>query len=483
MRAIVFLFLLPFFHLLTGISACEDTPTPTPTAERCDGIDNNGDGNIDEGIEAAVNELDLTLDLAAGKGVAVYTTCGSGDLQLDMHASLALTGSSVPYSANGSVSVAPGQVFTIQYSFALDGAADSEGFYGSREEGGTFIWPYTAYQVFPWHTGQDLDVTIHTQVTGVPGALYAPEIRDGNVYQWSVSWGEFQSPLHLGYTSEGTEVVWHYRSDDAPGSSIQASQYTLGYQDFLEGLFPGSGAGAVHPVSTQWCPDGETCAAGGMEHEPYFSVSAGNLPVEDDGLPLENTQSASRYFTGLTVIAHELSHGFGVAGLTIRPACVGDLLPFNEGGATFMEGIIRAAVDGLHTEQDHFRYHVGEVDQYIDQNKDLVVWLDSCKETAGSYPANWTTLAYDRGAAFWWHYAQIVGRDVLLGWMVDLDRRARLDPEAYSLTGDELLNDMAIYGIPDPRTVDVVMTDGSSASLVDGWLRTKGARPVVGGAI
>jgi hypothetical protein len=461
--------------------ACGDpdpTPTPPPAAdELCDAEDNNGDGTVDEGYSSRVVSISLAVDLAKSQATATYGTCGTGTLQLDV-SGLTIVSASIPYTASGSaltLTPPPGAPFSIAYGFVLDGAYDTTGWYGTSSHGGTFLWPYNGYQVLPFPTGQDWPIDLQVSVTGAPSGttVLAPlSIRQANPYQLSMTFDRFSPTVELGRSQQGTVARWHGRVDD--GATAQESRdRVLSYLDFYEselGLYPWT---ALEPVSAKWCADGSTCDYGGMEEHPLPKLSADNLSKADK----VGVLTSSLYYSGLTVTAHEIAHAWGPGGLAVRPECIGDLLPFNEGGVTWISGVARAETDAIHTEAEYRAYYLSEVQSAIARNRDKVVWPATCSEAAGSTPSNYSTLAYMRGALFWDGVDQVVGRAPLLAWWEDLTYRARKEPAAYTYTGLELLDDLTAFTGVDPRGVLVTMSDGSNSNLVDGWLKTAGAYP------
>lgn len=469
-----------------------------PTAEVCNGKDDDGNGQVDDNLAYSVEEIaPLTLDFVNGTGSATYYVCGdTGTIDMVSQGLGTLVFGNaeiVSTSVDGDITLtevrptgASGRI-TATWTFTMDGAYDSSGLYGSVAEGryGTLLWAYNVGQVFPFPVGQDEAVLTNNigllntppgSTAYVSGNFNAP----GNVYQISVAVDKFQAPILAGSTEDYQttfKLVLGPKATGAPQVLYYGLAHLQAYEDIF-GPYLGANGNVAALVSVDWCETGATsCAYGGVEEHDKYKVSYSNLNYQDSyggDAPVTSTQ----YYSGLGVNRHELGHAFGPGGLHVRPKCIADFLALDEGWASYIADVIGARTDAFHSELAFHTRHVSGVDYYIAQRRDMVVWPTTCDETPGSVPSNYATITYERGAAFWYDYAQLVGPDNLLAWAVDIHQRALLEPNMYALTGDELLDDAAAFTGLDARNAVVSMLSGATSDLATGWLRTKNDRPI-----
>lgn len=493
-----FVFMLAITSLASSMSIvdCEGDGTE----EICNGIDDDGNGLVDDGLPFSVSGLSsVAIDTGEMTGSATYEVCGdTGTLELYSRGlqDLVFTGVvEADVIEDGYSSVVPlaNRSFTATWSIDHDGQYDSAGIYGDLASGhwGTLVWPYSMGEVVPWPVGQDEAITVNGVATlGIPSgaSAYSSVFQTPfNSYQFSYAVDYFRPYALVGSTDADTTVKVVANSlNTVESADLQLSSYATGQLQWYEHSFSpymlrdNQMGGVVTLLGINWCPSTESsCAYGGMEEHPVAKISYSNMEYLDS-YGGDASVTRTQYYSGVGVTAHELAHAFGPGGVVVRPRCVADFLPFGEGWATWLSDVARAEADGLHTQQAFTNRHLSGVDYYIANNADMIVWPTACNEAPGSVPPNYAVITYERGGLFWADYAAYAGGDrAIISWASDLHDRAMAEPNLYAMSGDELLDDAAEYLGVDAREIPVTLTNGQTTDLATGWLRTVGARPVM----
>lgn len=493
---------------------CDDTNENTyPGAtEQCDNLDNDCDTDsaIDEGVRMRLELVDWYPKPSTQSGLATYyPECGS---ELDVATTLHVTSdtSFTRYNVRGPVLVErhaepsaeelpqqfrgmmamhptpkaqPGldriiiaratSLGEAPAPFTLEFYSDSDTTWEDEPAGwlpdnSTFLWASECSQVLPCTIDPGDRVTYYTTVEE-DGVLYASEIIDGAPYQASLATGTYVANF-MGTGTDGTRVYVQNMPDDDVAGWNDAKQYVVPYFNWYVnklGSYPWGPE--AHIVSERWCEPGTTCDFAGMEEWPYAKTSADNFKAPYGDQP-DGTMNGYAFYGGKGIISHELGHIWAGGGLEVGFDDVADGLPYNEGIQTYMGSLCRAQVDGVYSEAQYRTYIVGFVEYYAGSRYDLVVWP---KTTSDDNPyANYTTMTYMRGGAFWFMVQDVVGQEAVFDFWRHMRSFA-----GTAITGDFLLAEFEAHTGVDLYQVGVVMSDGSTSNLVDGWLRTKGSYP------
>lgn len=339
----------------------------------------------------------LSLDLASRTGEATLVVVPPvsrvasfeiGDLAVtDVH----VGADAVPFATAGArldvdlrrVDAHAGRA-TLRVRYAFQPHAHADGW--SPDEGLTFLWPQFCGNLYPCKSDPSDGLTFELDVKGVPDgatAVFPARITaDAPAYMPAIAVGAF-TKLDLGETQAGTRVsVWYRPGEEA--KARKGTQHLAAIFDFYERAYgPYAFGGDVGSVSVDWSSGGY----GGMEHHPYWHVSARSLDDEDTH-------------------AHEAAHGW--FGNGVRIGCWQDFV-LSEGTASYLSARARERL-GLNA-WDKFGCQLASV--CADQEKNIVAYPQSCDRIDMISNPLWSNVPYMKGAFFLKSVAGILGEDAL----------------------------------------------------------------------
>ena len=337
------------------------------------------DLDIDLESHSAVAKVSLAASEAAGASLEV------GDLTI---AAVSDAEGPVPYTIDGGrldlglPADQPAEV-EIQYNFQTRRKLE-----GATEGGLTFLWPYFCGNLFPCKSDPADGLQLSLSLRGVPDGSQAifptaiPADAPSYMLAWSV--GDY-TRMELGATSAGTKVAVFY----LPGQQSQATSGTahlVAAFDWLERTYGAYLYGdEVGSVSAPWGPG----AYGGMEHHPYWHVSADSLGDEETHI-------------------HEAIHGWFGDGVRLR--CWEDLT-LSEGTTCYVTARALGAVKGAEAEASLWASYDTRLNRVISY-QDRVARPEGCGEI-DVLTELWNQVPYMKGAFFYRAVEQQIGREAM----------------------------------------------------------------------
>ncbi|MBW2523675.1 MAG: peptidase M1 [Deltaproteobacteria bacterium] len=304
---------------------------------------------------------------------------------------------------------------------------------GLTQGGATFLWPYFCGNLFPCKSDPSDGLRFNLTLRGVPEGQRAifPAVIPADAPSYMVAWsvGDYQE-LDLGTTPAGT----HLRAFYLPGeqqTTERGTAHLAAAFDWLESTYGaylfGSEAGSV---SARWGPG----AFGGMEHHPFWHVSADSMGDEETHI-------------------HEAAHGW--FGNGVRIACWEDLT-LSEGTTSYVTARAYGAVMGQSAEQALWEDYDERLD-WVVRYDDRIAWPDTCGEI-DVLTELWNEVVYMKGAFFFRAVEHEVGREAVDAALADF--YARFGGEAASMA--DMLD-----------TIERV-TRFDASDLASGWLQSMG---------
>jgi aminopeptidase N len=355
-----------------------------------------------------VRSTALTLDLGALRGTARIEVAGSprpglslevGDLVIESVTAegRALRYAVVPTAPDAGlrskqrldVGVPPGAApATIEVTYTFQAKTGFDGWSPTR--GVTFLWPYLCSNLFPCRSNPDDGATFTMQVRGAPAGqvLVYPESipAPAPAYMPAVAVGAYRY-VRLGATDAGTEVGYYVLPAEEDGGVVEATSRMVDVVAWLERtLGPYAFGPKLASVDVHW-GDG---SYGGMEHHPYFHVSAEAFGDEN-------------------VHAHEAAHGWYGDGVRLR--CWEDFV-LSEGTVDYLA--IRA-VEQVRGAAEGRRLWAQErelLDEAV-RDGDTVAWPQGCGQVDLLNDPLWSNIPYTKGAFFYRRVADQVGAEAL----------------------------------------------------------------------
>jgi aminopeptidase N len=340
---------------------------------------------------------DLSIDLAAGKGVATIqiAPAESSAVSLEVKGleirAVSSAGATLRHAVTeGRLDIeVPAQneaiEFRVEYSFSVQHQFD-----GYLDNGLSFLWPYFCSNLFPCKSSPSDGVQFTMQLTGLPAgkqAIYPLVIpSDAPSYMPAIAVGDF-SYQGLGSTKAGTKVgVWYLTGDKS--AAVEGTKELTGIFDWFETTYGAYPFGKeVASVSADWGPG----AYGGMEHHPYWHVarSAMSDPV---------------------VHVHEAAHGWFGNGIRIR--CWEDFV-LSEGTSTYLTARGFTAVAGAAEGDKVWAGYRSELQAAV-ASGDTPAWPDkACNSIDILHDPLWSSIPYMKGAHFYKAVADQVGVELL----------------------------------------------------------------------
>jgi hypothetical protein len=278
----------------------------------------------------------------------------------------------------------------VEYGFTVEDMAN-----GLLANGSTLIWPYFCGNLFPCHSLPADGETFTLALDGVPSGSTAvyPKAIANQAPPYQIAWavGDY-TRLDLGTTSAGTQVGASY----LPGGktdAIAGTKHLEGVFDWYEQTIgPYQFGGDVGSVSVAWGGG----AFGGMEHHPYWHVSA-------DAMSDEVTH------------AHEAAHGWFGDGVRLR--CWEDFV-LSEGTVCYLAAHSLGKIAGAAEEAKVWQSYAGELGAAV-QAGGSPAWPEGCNQIDILKDGLWTNLPYMECAFFYKDVAAQVGADVLDGVLHD----------------------------------------------------------------
>jgi len=304
---------------------------------------------------------------------------------------------------------------------------------GLTQGGATFSWPYFCGNLFPCKSDPSDGLRFTLSLAGVPEgqrAVFPAEIpSDAPSYMLAWVVGDYQQ-LELGTTAAGTRISAFYLPGEQSVAEAGTANLVASF-DWLERTYGAYLFGSeVGSVSAHWGPG----AFGGMEHHPFWHVSADSMGDEETHI-------------------HEAAHGW--FGNGVRIGCWEDLT-LSEGTTSYVTARAVGAVMG----EDAERALWADYDQRLDQvvrYDDRIAWPDTCGEI-DVLTDLWNTVVYMKGAFFYRAVEEAVGRDAV-------------DAALARFYGD--------FGGESATMADMLatiaeVTGFDAADLASGWLQSMG---------
>lgn len=303
---------------------------------------------------------------------------------------------------------------------------------GSLPTGLTFLWPYFCGNLFPCKSDPADGLQLSMQLSAIPGgqAVY-PELIGADAPSYMLAWavGDY-TQLELGTTAAGTTVSVYY----LPGEEQTARDGTANLApafDWLERTYgPYTFGSDVASVSAHWGGG----AYGGMEHHPYWHVSAGSMGDE------------------ITHV-HEAVHGW--YGNGIRIACWEDLT-LSEGTTTYLTARAIEAVAGPEAGAEVWAGYDRDLD-WVVAHDDRLALLETCDQI-DVITDLWNLVPYMKGAFFFRAVEAEIGREALDGVLASFYQ----ERHGTAARVQDLLDAIAADTGFDPT------------ELANGWLRSMG---------
>jgi hypothetical protein len=283
------------------------------------------------------------------------------------------------------------QTLSIEYSFNLH-----DNHNGVLENGVTFTWPYYCGNIFPCKSEPAEGSHYQMMISGIPRdsvGIY-PQSVSADMPAYALAWaiGDYRY-RHLGETVNGTEVGVYYFSDQQQ-SALLGTQYLVDVFDWYEQTYGEYLFGnSVASVAVDWLGGGY----GGMEHHPYWHI-------------------ASESFSDPLTHVHEAAHGW--FGNGVRIACWEDFV-LSEGLTSYLTARALTEVVGEAYGDQIWSTYEDRLNRLQTSGENKIAWPQGCHGVDILEDELFGTAPYMKGAFFFKHLEQVLGRDVLDGLLAE----------------------------------------------------------------